>query len=389
LLNDADANPTNEIQDLSLSGNTLSLSSDATPVDLAPYLDNTDNQTLNTSTSGSTVTVGISNGNSVNFDNNDADADPVNELQNLSLSGNNLSISGGNSVSLATYVNTDNQTLTFNNGNRQLSISNGNTVTLPNDQQTLSLSGTTLTISGSGGNSVNLPTDLWSLIGAGPDIKRTTGNVFIGDVSSTNSDLYLSGRLVDWDNSGYNMDLDATSRLNNVVVNTLDFSPSIGTLPNTDGILYRYAGQSELMVDDWFYLRDNSGTVRHRFNTDAGDIDVDGVVTARSGLRTEKNYLHYKRTRGNGSGGTDNLGNWDMCYLAGADFRNNDSYIDEDDDYQCNVYPNFATTGSSEGNNETTYNTTNYANRPYWYLYSECYSDCSNTTCSSICINFD
>jgi len=32
---------TNEIQDLSLSGNTLSLSSDATPVNLTPYLDNT------------------------------------------------------------------------------------------------------------------------------------------------------------------------------------------------------------------------------------------------------------------------------------------------------------------------------------------------------------
>lgn len=45
-VNDADANPTNEIQDLSLSGNTLSLSSDATTVDLSPYLDDTDDQNL-------------------------------------------------------------------------------------------------------------------------------------------------------------------------------------------------------------------------------------------------------------------------------------------------------------------------------------------------------
>jgi len=42
LKNDADANPTNEIQDLSLTGNTLSLSSDLTPVNLTSFLDNTD-----------------------------------------------------------------------------------------------------------------------------------------------------------------------------------------------------------------------------------------------------------------------------------------------------------------------------------------------------------
>ena len=43
---DADADPSNEIQDLSLSGNTLSLTNDATTVDLSGYLDNTDDQTL-------------------------------------------------------------------------------------------------------------------------------------------------------------------------------------------------------------------------------------------------------------------------------------------------------------------------------------------------------
>ncbi len=31
-------------QDLGLTGNSLSLTNDATPVDLSPYLDNTDNQ---------------------------------------------------------------------------------------------------------------------------------------------------------------------------------------------------------------------------------------------------------------------------------------------------------------------------------------------------------
>jgi hypothetical protein len=61
--NDADPDPSNEIQDLSLSSNTLKLSKSTPTVNLAPYLDNTDNQTLN-------------------------------------LTGNNLGISGGNSVTL-------------------------------------------------------------------------------------------------------------------------------------------------------------------------------------------------------------------------------------------------------------------------------------------------
>ncbi|MCH2198919.1 MAG: hypothetical protein MK081_09040 [Flavobacteriales bacterium] len=63
---DADADPNNEIQSLSMSGSTLS----------------------------------ISGGNSVEINTNDADADPNNEIQTLSLNGSTLSISGGNSVEL-------------------------------------------------------------------------------------------------------------------------------------------------------------------------------------------------------------------------------------------------------------------------------------------------
>ena len=45
-VNDADADPANEIQDLLLAGNTLSITNNgsATPIDFASYLDNTDNQ---------------------------------------------------------------------------------------------------------------------------------------------------------------------------------------------------------------------------------------------------------------------------------------------------------------------------------------------------------
>ncbi|MBL7775019.1 MAG: tail fiber domain-containing protein, partial [Saprospiraceae bacterium] len=65
-VNDADASPTNELQALSQNGTTVTLSQN-----------------------GGTISVA------------DNDNDPANELQSLSLLGNTLSISGGNSVSLA------------------------------------------------------------------------------------------------------------------------------------------------------------------------------------------------------------------------------------------------------------------------------------------------
>ena len=84
--------------------------------------------------------------------NADADADPTNEIQSLSVNGNQLSITGANTVTLQ---DNDSQTLSMNGST--LSISNGNNVTLlDNDQQTLSLSGQNLSISN--GNSVTLPT---------------------------------------------------------------------------------------------------------------------------------------------------------------------------------------------------------------------------------------
>jgi hypothetical protein len=59
LKNDADANPTNEIQDLSLTANKLKITNNAsaTEVNLAPYLDNTDNQTLSYDPAANSLTL--------------------------------------------------------------------------------------------------------------------------------------------------------------------------------------------------------------------------------------------------------------------------------------------------------------------------------------------
>ncbi|WP_421918719.1 hypothetical protein [Marinifilum sp.] len=99
-LNDDDAS--NEIQDLSLLGNTLKITnnSSATNIDLTSYKDNTDKQSL--IVSGSTLS--ITNGNSVNLTGVSPDE------QTLSLSGSTLSISNGNDVDLSN-VSSDDQNL--------------------------------------------------------------------------------------------------------------------------------------------------------------------------------------------------------------------------------------------------------------------------------------
>jgi hypothetical protein len=89
----------------------------------------------------------------------EGDGSTSNEIQSLNLTGNTLTISGSNSVSLASYIdNTDDQQLTLSG--TSLSIEDGNSVDLSSlsgvdtDDQTLSLTSNTLAIED--GNSVSL-----------------------------------------------------------------------------------------------------------------------------------------------------------------------------------------------------------------------------------------
>jgi hypothetical protein len=99
--------PANELQDLTLTDNSLGLSNSAETVDLSGYLDNTDNQQL--SLSGNNLSLTSDDGTDVvslsAFSNTDD--------QTLSLSGTNLSISGsGSTVNLSGFLdNTDSQNL--------------------------------------------------------------------------------------------------------------------------------------------------------------------------------------------------------------------------------------------------------------------------------------
>lgn len=122
---DDDADPINELQIISESGNIITLSNGGGTV-----IDNTEdddadpaNEFQTISESGNIIT--LSNGGGSVTDNiEDADADPNNEIQNLSLVGTDLSLSSGNSVTLPICWNQNGDNIYHNNGNVGIGIDN-------------------------------------------------------------------------------------------------------------------------------------------------------------------------------------------------------------------------------------------------------------------------
>ncbi len=134
-ISENDSDSTNEIQDLQIASDILSITNNtsATDIDLSGYLDNTDDQQL--TLTGTDLS--IESGNTVDLSTlvDDSDADPTNEIQDLSLSASNtLTITGNASateIDLSPFsgTNTDNQSLTYDNSSSYtISISNGNTI---------------------------------------------------------------------------------------------------------------------------------------------------------------------------------------------------------------------------------------------------------------------
>lgn len=197
-------------QQISLNGNIISLTNGGN-INLTPFLDNTDNQQI--SFDNSIRTLFIQNGNNVVI--------PDLDNQTLSLASNTLSISNGNTVSLAQYLdntdnqtlslngnaisltnggsidltpfldNTDNQTLTFNSTTRDLSILNGNTVNIPDkDEQTLTYDVTTGDLTISNGNTVQIRSSDDDWVINHPVIYNNTDQVAIGTSTPHSSAIF-------------------------------------------------------------------------------------------------------------------------------------------------------------------------------------------------------
>lgn len=120
-------------QDLQLTSNILSITNKPTPaqIDLSGYLQN-----LNFTPADNKLQ--IIGGNTIDLTplKNDADADPGNEIQDLSLTANKLKITNNASateINLAPYLdNTDNQTISYNPSTYTLTLTNGGTVSIGN-----------------------------------------------------------------------------------------------------------------------------------------------------------------------------------------------------------------------------------------------------------------
>jgi hypothetical protein len=93
-VDDADADPNNEIQDLQLLGNILTITNNgtATSIDLSGYLDNTDTQLDETA-----VDAFVANNGYITSP-NDADADPTNEIQTISRTGTTVTLNNGGGI---------------------------------------------------------------------------------------------------------------------------------------------------------------------------------------------------------------------------------------------------------------------------------------------------
>jgi hypothetical protein len=161
-------------QKLSLSGNDLKLDPNGGTVNLAPFKDNTDAQSLTLDASGTEYKISISGGTSnvsipKNGVSSDGDSDPNNEIQIITLPTNSNILSlnrNGGTADLSKYL----QSLSFDTTSRLLSISG--------------ITGSVLIPKGSGGSSG----DNWGTQTAAIDNTTLTGN------GATNNPLSIKDR---------------------------------------------------------------------------------------------------------------------------------------------------------------------------------------------------
>ena len=184
---DNDNSTSNEIQTLSLVGNNLTISSG--------------NTVALPSGGGSTYSAGTGLSLSGTTFNNTGDLSSTNEIQTLSLTGNTLSITNGNSVGLPTATPYTAGTGIGVNSNV---ITNTGDLSSTNEIQALSIAGSTLSLS-NGGGSVTLPSgggsSIWQQ--AGTAAYYNSGFVGIG-TSSPGNPLTITGNQSNFGNNARN-----------------------------------------------------------------------------------------------------------------------------------------------------------------------------------------
>lgn len=136
VVDDADANPANEIQDLMITDHILTITNnqDANPINLNPYLDNSDDQVL--SYDHATHQLTLVDGGTVDLTGllEDNDPDALNEIQDLQLQNDILTITENGSattIDLGKYLdNSDDQQLSYTPSTSLLILENSGSADL-------------------------------------------------------------------------------------------------------------------------------------------------------------------------------------------------------------------------------------------------------------------
>jgi len=283
---DADADPTNEIQTLNKAGTTVTLSNGG-----GSFLDavndadsNPTNEFQTVSKAGNTVTLSDGGGSFTDAV-DDADANATNEIQSLSKTGNQLNLSSGGSVNLAGYLdNTDSQNLSSGTSgtNRTINISGGTGATISvadndnnagNELQVLTKAGDVVSLSNGGG----------SFTDAVDDADANASNE-IQTLSKTGNNLNLS--------SGGTVDL--TSYLDNTDNQNLGFSASgtnrtltiSGGAATTISVADNDNDSANELITNGSYIANNTLRI-----TDAGGNTNIPLGTLNANLNADSNRL--------------------------------------------------------------------------------------------------
>lgn len=249
-------------QDLTLSGNTLSIE-DGNSVDLSSYV-NTDDQAISYNSSSNIVT--LENGGTINL----SDLQDNTDDQNLTLSGNSLSIEDGNSVDLSSYVNTDDQAISYNSTTNIVTLEDGGTIDLSDlqdntDDQAISYNPTTNVVTLEDGGTINLS-----------DLQDNTDDQAISYNSSTNVITLEDGGTINLSDLQDNTDNQTLSEVyqeggNNIQMNS------------TDGNVRFYKPSFEILT-----LNESSNSVGIGTQTPSALLNVyDGSSTSQPSYTTQ------------------------------------------------------------------------------------------------------
>ena len=298
---DADADPANEIQTISESGNVITLSNGGGSVTDDTEDADPANEIQTISESGNVITLS-NGGGSVTDDTEDADADPANEVQTLSKTGNIITLSdvggtGGGNV-------TDN-----------VDDADANPT---NELQNLSISGSNLSISS--GNSVTLPSSVWGQ--SGSNIYFNNGNVGIGTNTPSRKFHIYNGA-----GSGtgtYDSNIDAVIEDNDYAYLEFNGSNLAGISFNDNnsslnaGLFYYYGNDLLTFKTNGIFDRmviSQSGNVGIGTANPEEKLHVVGNIVTKGGEPT----LLFKDTDGGGTKPTIKIENSEMLAIQGDD----------------------------------------------------------------------